>query len=43
MGFKDFERSVKDVRVKLEEEHRQAVEQSKMPLADNEGIVNDSK
>lgn len=34
MGFKDFERRVNDVKVKLEEEHRQAVEQSKTPPAE---------
>ncbi|MFZ5646524.1 MAG: hypothetical protein ACOY30_02780 [Bacillota bacterium] len=42
MGFKDFERRVKDVKVKLEEEHNQAVEQSKTPLAENEDTVVDS-
>ncbi|MFZ5651823.1 MAG: hypothetical protein ACOY4I_13350 [Bacillota bacterium] len=42
MGFKDFERRVKDVRVKLEEEHRQAVEQSKTLLAE-EGAITDNK
>lgn len=43
MGFKDFENKVKDVRGKLEESHRKAVEQSISPLTESDDTVSDSK
>lgn len=43
MGFKDFESKVKDVRVKLAEDHREAVEQSITPMTDENDTVPDSR
>ncbi|MFZ5632901.1 MAG: hypothetical protein ACOY40_08650 [Bacillota bacterium] len=43
MGFKDFENRVRDVKGRLEEEHRKVVEQSITPLTENEDTVSDSK
>jgi len=42
VGFKDFESKVKDVRVKLDEEHREAVEQSKNLKTEENDTVSDS-
>jgi hypothetical protein len=42
LGFKDFENKVKDVR-KLAEEHREAVEQSIIPLAEDNDANNDCR
>ncbi|MFZ5597416.1 MAG: hypothetical protein ACOY31_10450 [Bacillota bacterium] len=36
MGFKDFETRVKGVREKIEEEHRQAIEQSVTPVTEDD-------
>ena len=35
MGFKDFEKKVKDVKVELEANHREAVEQSIVEKSDS--------
>lgn len=35
MGFKDFEKKVKDVKVELEVNHREAVEQSIVENSDS--------
>jgi len=43
VGFKDFESKVKDVKGKLEEDHRKAVEQSITPLTEQVDTVSDSK
>lgn len=44
MGFKDFEKRVKDVKGRLEEDHNLAVEQSITPLTESDnGTVSDSK
>lgn len=43
VGFKDFENRVRDVKGRLEEEHRKVVEQSITPLTENEDTVSDSK
>lgn len=43
MGFKDFENKVKDVKSRLEEDHRKAVEQSITPLTETSDTVSDSK
>lgn len=43
MGFKDFENKVKDVKGKLEENHRKAVEQSITPMPEDSDTVSDSK
>lgn len=44
MGFKDFEKKVKDVKGRIEEDHSKAVEQSIIPLAEGtEDTVSDSR
>ncbi len=43
MGFKDFEKKVRDVKVQLEENHRKAVEQSITPMTEESDAVSDSK
>ncbi|MCL6612342.1 MAG: hypothetical protein K6T66_12445 [Peptococcaceae bacterium] len=43
MGFKDFENRVRDVKGKLEENHKKAVEQSVTPIPEENGTVCDSR
>lgn len=43
MGFKDFENRVRDVKGKVEESRKKAVEQSVTPIPEENGTVCDSK
>jgi hypothetical protein len=43
VGFKDFENRVRDVKSKIEEDHRKAVEQSITPLTETNDTVSDSR